>query len=210
MADEQKKPEDVTPNEVAADAEAHLEDEQGERPATPEYQPGDEAERLPEAESPLEESITAGLAASEAAADSPPVEAFDEAVKGVMQAGEAVTEAPYHEGRHEHSDTVHNVPLLGTVTVPGGIYTVIFGGLALLTLLEVMLAELLPTEGFISGLKIVALLAIAIAKAALVVWFYMHLRTDSRLLLVVLILPLLIVLLSMLYLLGVPTTGYSL
>lgn len=99
---------------------------------------------------------------------------------------------------HAHSDTV-TLPIIGTITVAGGIYTVIFGVLGLLTLIEVAIGGL--PEGVV---KIVALLAIAVLKALLVILFYMHLRTDNRLFAVVLALPLIIVLLSILYLLFVP------
>ncbi len=99
---------------------------------------------------------------------------------------------------HAHSDTV-TLPVLGTITVPGGIYTVVFVVLGVLTLIEVLIGGL--PEGFV---KIVALLAIAVLKALLVIIFYMHLRTDNRLFAVVLALPLVIVLLSILYLLAVP------
>jgi cytochrome c oxidase subunit 4 len=99
---------------------------------------------------------------------------------------------------HAHSDTV-TLPVLGTLTVAGGIYTVVFVALGVLTLIEVLIGGF--PEGFV---KIVALLAIAVLKALLVIIFYMHLRTDNRLFAVVLALPLVIVLLSILYLLAVP------
>jgi len=116
-----------------------------------------------------------------------------------------------HEGQaaqaHEaHSDTV-TLPLLGTVTVYGGIYTVVFGVLGVLTLLEVLIAELFKTqyEGLGGTLRIVALLGIAVIKSLLVIWFYMHLGKDNRILRLVLGVPLLMATLSILYLLGVPS-----
>lgn len=134
-----------------------------------------------------------------------------------------MTTGEHHEAHH-HSDTVR-VPLLGEVTVMGGIYTVVFGALAVLTLLEVTLAELFSSVIYnidasggsdvllvqlIPGLKVAVLLAIGIAKSALVIMYYMHLKEDNRLFAVVLLVPLLIVSLSVLYLLAVPPTGYSL
>lgn len=104
---------------------------------------------------------------------------------------------------HSHSDTVV-LPVIGTVTVPGGIYSVVFGGLGILTVLEVVLAQILIEAGII---KSIVLLAIAFLKALLVVMFYMHLRQDNRLFRVVLGLPLVIVILCVLYLLAVPTGG---
>lgn len=94
------------------------------------------------------------------------------------------------------SDTVH---LLGReITVQGGIYTVVFVALAVLTVIEVLLSELE------SDIVIPLMLAIAVGKALLVVMFYMHLRTDSRIFALVLALPLGIALLSVMYLMAVP------
>ncbi len=115
-----------------------------------------------------------------------------------------------HTTHDSHSDTVH-LPVIGSITVSGGIYTVVFGILGVLTLLEVLIAE---TIGKMEGdtaeaLKIVLLLGIAVAKSALVILYYMHLKDDSRIFLATLLLPLLITLLSIFYLLAVPPTGYS-
>jgi caa(3)-type oxidase subunit IV len=113
-----------------------------------------------------------------------------------------------HEGAHDHahSDTV-TVPLLGTVTVYGGIYTVVFGALGVLTLLEVLIAELLKTqyEGLAGALRVTALLGIGIIKSLLVVWFYMHLGKDNAILRVIIGVPAVVVLLAILYLMAVPT-----
>jgi cytochrome c oxidase subunit IV len=108
-------------------------------------------------------------------------------------------------------------------SVPGGIYTVVFGALAILTLLEVVVAEVMgamvrnaaeneigvwaANEG-IQLARIGILVALAFAKAALVIAFYMHLRTDSRIFLVVLLVPFGVTLLSMLFLVGASFTGY--
>jgi len=106
-------------------------------------------------------------------------------------------------GHDEHSDTVVLPFINQTVTVPGGIYTVVFLGLGALTLIEVVLGSVIPT----GSVKVIALLAIAVLKALLVVMFYMHLRTDNPIFRLVLGLPLLIVVLSMMYLIAVPPQG---
>jgi hypothetical protein len=43
----------------------------------------------------------------------------------------------------------------------------------------------------------------------LVVWYYMHLRTDSKLYALAIIIPLLIGIVATIFLLAVPTTGYG-
>lgn len=108
-------------------------------------------------------------------------------------------------GDHSHSDTVV-LPVLGSVTVPGGIYTVVFIVLGILTLLEVALAEILKAEE-VAVVKGVALMAIGFAKAGLVAVFYMHLRKDSRVFALALIVPLIIVVLCLFYLIFVPSGG---
>ncbi|HLV36816.1 MAG TPA: cytochrome C oxidase subunit IV family protein, partial [Spirillospora sp.] len=198
---------------------------------TPEYTEG-ESERLPEPESDIEEAVDKALEASEKAADTPVVKAWDDTVKAVQAAvetlepehDEGITDfrRPMLEGAaaaqahqmhagaaHDHND-LHaaflsdTTTVLGrTVTVPGGIYTVVFGFLAVATLVEVLIGSL-P-----SGILLIPLLlAIAVVKAGLVVAYYMHLRVDPRLFLYVLIVPLAMALLATLYLIAVPPTGY--
>ena len=90
-----------------------------------------------------------------------------------------------HDDHGHHSNTV---ALLGReITVEGGIYTVVFGGLALLTVIEVGSAEFLKSAihdapgaaATLSTIKAVLLLAIAIVKSSLVIWFYMHLKDEK-------------------------------
>ncbi len=101
---------------------------------------------------------------------------------------------------HHDSDTV---VLLGRqFTIYGGIYTVVFIGLGILTVIEVMIGSL------DIDWAIPLLLVLALTKAALVVLYYMHLRTDSRIFALALLVPLGMALLSVLYLLAVPPTGY--
>ncbi|MCU0465909.1 MAG: cytochrome C oxidase subunit IV family protein [Anaerolineae bacterium] len=113
--------------------------------------------------------------------------------------------APTTETAHEtHHDDAHaevmaeTTTLLGR-TLPFPLYTVIFGILGILTVAEIVIAEL-----FSSWVKIVVLLAFAIAKAALVVIYYMHLKTDSKIFTLVLLLPVFIVTISLMFLLIVP------
>lgn len=117
------------------------------------------------------------------------------------------TEHTTPETHHTISDTV-TLPVLGTLTVPGGIYTVVFGILGILTLAEVISAELLKNNADLIGAKIAILLSIAVAKAALVVLYYMHLKNDSRIFMLTLLVPLGVTLLSILYLLSVPSVAY--
>lgn len=128
-----------------------------------------------------------------------------------MLAG-AHTAAAAHttHGAEAHHDDAHaaflsdTTTVLGrTVTVPGGIYTVVFVFLAVATVIEVIFGS------FPSGLLLIPLLlGIATVKAGLVVAYYMHLRVDSRLFLYILIVPLVLALLATLYLIAVPPTGY--
>ena len=126
-----------------------------------------------------------------------------------------MAQATHHDDGH-HSNTVQ---LLGRqITVEGGVYTVVFIGLAILTVIEVVSAEGLKgmihdmpdAADTLQAIKAGLLLVIAVIKSALVIWFYMHLRDEKPLLAVVLLLPLLIASLSILYLLAIPPGGYSL
>ena len=126
-----------------------------------------------------------------------------------------MAEAMHHEGEH-HSNTVQ---LLGReITVEGGVYTVVFGALAVLTVIEVVSAEFLngaihdapDAAAALQAIKAILLLGIAIIKSSLVIWFYMHLKTESKLIAVVILLPLLIAGLSIMYLLAIPPDGYGL
>lgn len=125
-----------------------------------------------------------------------------------------MAEATHHDGGH-HSNTVQ---LLGReITVEGGIYTVVFAALAVLTVIEVVSAEFLkgaihdaPSAATtLQAIKAIILLGIAIIKSSLVIWFYMHLREEKPLIAVVILLPLLIATLSIMYLLAIPPLGYS-
>jgi len=58
------------------------------------------------------------------------------------------------------------------------IYVTVFGMLFLLTILELSVNDVIPGE----GPQVAALVALMIAKASLVVLYYMHLRWESRVL----------------------------
>lgn len=87
--------------------------------------------------------------------------------------------------------------------IPMPVYTVVFGVLAGITLVEVIISEL--PEGFLGTLLLAAL---SIAKAVLVVLFYMHLRSDNRIFALALILPLMVGIIATMFLLAVPTVDY--
>lgn len=108
----------------------------------------------------------------------------------------------HHPDAHVPSDTV--VVMGKTITVPGGIYTVVFGFLAIATLFEIVLAEM-----GLGGVGIFLLFAIAGVKSVLVVMYYMHLREDSFIFTIALIFPFLMALAAVLYLVAVPPTGYA-
>lgn len=110
-----------------------------------------------------------------------------------------------HTPEHEtasHSDHSDSTVIFGR-TLPFPLYTVIFMILGVLTLLEVLVAEI-----FTSGIKIPLLLGMAFAKAVLVVVFYMHLKTDSRFFALALLVPSLIAIISMMFVLGTPPGNY--
>ena len=125
-----------------------------------------------------------------------------------------MAEAMQHDGEH-HSNTVR---LLGReITVEGGVYTVVFGALAVLTVIEVVSAEFLKgaiydlpdAAATLQAIKAILLLGIAIIKSSLVIWFYMHLQSEKPLIAIVILLPLLIAGLSIMYLLAIPPSGYG-
>ena len=88
-------------------------------------------------------------------------------------------------------------------TFPFPIYTVIFGILAVVTIIEVIIAEL--PDGWLGAALLILL---SVFKAALVVWYYMHLREDNRLYALILIVPVILVTVGTLFLASVPLGGY--
>lgn len=110
--------------------------------------------------------------------------------------GNAPAAAPHGDA---HGDTS---VFLGR-TFPFPIYTVVFGVLAIITIVEVIISEL--PEGFLGNILLLVLSGI---KAVLVVMYYMHLKEDSRVFAIVLTIPLLVALVSLLFLMTVPTGNY--
>lgn len=127
-----------------------------------------------------------------------PIEALEDAVNQFDRATAPVSPAQSLAPTHSRNETV----LFGR-TIPLPLYTVVFITLAVITIIEIVIAEIVP-EG---ALKTVPLLVLSLGKAVMVVLFYMHLREDSRIFALALILPLLIALVSALFLLSVPL-GY--
>lgn len=175
----------------------------------PDEYPEGQAEELEERiedgqETPLDEATVAALETTEKLSDSAPAQAWDAGVKAIERSIEA-TSGPSAEameqaqGEHHHDD----VTVFMGREFPYSIYTSVFFALGILTLIEVVLAEIISSD-----VKIPLLLGIAIAKALLVVIFYMHLNKDSRVFALTLALPVGLALLATLYLLGVPSTGY--
>ena len=187
MADEQKNPEEAVTPEYA-DAETEV----------------SELEEI-ETENAFEESVTELIeATAEASEDNPVAEAWDDAVKGVMEAAEDIVDGDEPiQNEHHYTDEII-LPYFGNIgSITGGIYTFIFFVLGALTVLEVLITLALPENGF----SIALLVILSMIKAYLVIAYYMHLNNDNPLFRVVLILPLIIVLLSTLYLVGVPAAG---
>lgn len=108
--------------------------------------------------------------------------------------------AVQHDAHHDaHAEALAETSTFFGRTFPFPLYTVIFGALAILTVGEILIAEI-----FTSWFKIVVLLAFALVKAALVVIYYMHLKTDSKIFTLVLLVPVFIVTISLMFLLVVP------
>lgn len=103
-----------------------------------------------------------------------------------------------HETHAEHAETT----VVFGRELPFPLFTVVFLALGILTIVEVLLGSM---EG---GLRIPLLLGLAGVKAYLVVYFYMHLKSDSRIFALVLLVPLFVALVSMLFVLITPHSGY--
>mgnify|MGYP001236494422 CR=1 FL=1 len=128
-----------------------------------------------------------------------PVEAIEDAANQLDRATKPQTPAESLAPAHSRSET----HIFGRV-IPYPLYTVVFFTLGVITIIEVVIAEVFP-EGLF---KTIPLVVLSLAKAVMVVMFYMHLKEDSRIFAFTLILPLLIALVSALFLLSVPITGY--
>lgn len=103
-----------------------------------------------------------------------------------------------HSGHEDSGD----VTIVFGREIPLPLYTVVFIVLGILTILEVLLG------GIDGALRIPLLLGFAAVKAYLVVYFYMHLKSDSRMFAIVLIIPVFVALVSMLFALATPPGNY--
>lgn len=126
-----------------------------------------------------------------------------------MVVADALVDAHGDDHHEPHYTDEVVLPYFGHIgTMPGGIYTFIFGVLGVITVVEVLFTEILPDNVFTISLLVI----LSLAKAYLVVMYYMHLNNDNPIFRVVILLPLLVVIVSVLYLLGVPAgagLGYN-
>jgi cytochrome c oxidase subunit 4 len=125
-----------------------------------------------------------------------PIEAIEDTVNAADKEDQAKAE---HALPHRVGDTT----VIRGYTIPLPLYTVVFLVLGAITILEVLVASL--PDGIVGTLILIACSSV---KAILVVLFYMHLREDSRMFALALILPLLIAVVASMFLLSVPPTGY--
>lgn len=136
--------------------------------------------------------------------DAPPVvEGFAAARESLAAAIEEAAPAAHEDPQAGPTHYVGNTTVVFGRTIPLPVYTVVFVALGLLTVFEVALAELIPR----GGLTIPVMLLASLTKAALVVWFYMHLNSDSRVFALTLLIPVVMVLLATGFLMIVPI-GY--
>lgn len=133
-----------------------------------------------------------------------PIEAIEDAVNEADVQDRPQTRAdvlPHHVA----NTTVIRAPFLRReIVVNQPVYTVVFGTLAVITIIEVASAELFP-DGWLLTLVLAAL---SVSKAMLVMWFYMHLKDDSRIFAAAIALPILIAAVATLFLTAVPPFGY--
>ncbi|MGJ3239246.1 MAG: cytochrome C oxidase subunit IV family protein [Anaerolineae bacterium] len=209
MADEQKKPEEETltddMQDKAEDIVDTVEDALDDAQETVEDVAEDAQETVEDVAEDAQETVEdVTKNVQDTATDMK--ESFE---SGARATSSAIVHADGdHDGQHHYTDEVV-LPYFGSIgTMPGGIYTFVFLVLGALTLIEVLITIIFPENAITIGL----LVLLSLGKAYLVVMYYMHLNRDNPIFRVVLLLPLLVVLLSTLYLLGVPTgagLGYN-
>ncbi len=125
-----------------------------------------------------------------------PIEALEDAVNAIDKEDQALAE-------HALPHRVSNETVLLGYRIPLPIYTVVYATLAIFTAIEVGISTL--PDGWLATALLVGLSG---AKAVLVVLFYMHLKEDSRLFALALILPLFFAIVASMFLLTVPVKGY--
>ncbi len=136
----------------------------------------------------------AGEAAKKAAPVADKASATAEPVAHAKEAL-AVAAAPHddHDHDHDHAPGGHAAsahgPSAALAAHPSHVkeYLVIFVILAALTLLEVVLAQI---PGISKGLLAAALVGLALTKAAIVALYYMHLKSETKVLKLTVALPL--------------------
>ncbi len=137
------------------------------------------------------------IASNEAHVDA----SLEKGEKAIMASGlDEHPETPEEALPHIHPDYT----ILFGRRINANFYVVIFGILAVITLIEVIIAEIFP-DGF---LRTIPLVVLSLAKAVMVMLFYMHLREDSKIFAVAVALPLIVGVISVMFLLAVPSTGY--
>ncbi|MBL8145045.1 MAG: cytochrome C oxidase subunit IV family protein [Anaerolineae bacterium] len=120
-----------------------------------------------------------------------------EAAAEVLPAVPAEAAAPAHA--EPHGEYLFGRPM------PIAAYTVIYVILAVTSLIEVFFAETIP---FDSWVRIPVLAGLSTVKAVLVMAYYMHLKDDSKIFAVAIILPICVGIIATLFLISVPATGY--
>jgi len=202
MADEQSKPTPVpTPfNEQNAPEPVKEQQDKTIRElrdvpveAVPTEQLPDVAKEVKVAESP---DVREARRATEETLNKP-IEAIEDTVNAADMADQA--KATFHPLPHAIADDT----VLFGYTIPLPLYTVIYAGLAIITLLEVIISSF-PHSIFTT----IPLILFSITKAVTVILFYMHLREDSRIFAFAIILPMFIALVASIFLLSVPPGNY--
>ncbi len=160
-------------------------------------------EQLPEIAKGLKQGETDEERAHRRAAEArlnKPIEAIEDRLNALDKQDQAIAANIGHVMPHA---MLSNSTTLYGYTIPLPIYTVVYVTLATLTILEVIIASL--PRGFLGTAILIGFSGV---KAALVVAFYMHLREDSRLFVLVLVPPMVLVLVASVFLLSVPAHGY--
>ncbi|MFN8377875.1 MAG: cytochrome C oxidase subunit IV family protein [Anaerolineae bacterium] len=120
-----------------------------------------------------------------------------EAATEILPAAPAETAAPAHA--EPHAETLFGRPM------PIAAFTVIYIILAVTSVIEVFFAETIP---FDSWVRIPVLGGLSTLKAVLVMAYYMHLKDDSKIFAVAIVLPIFVGIVATLFLISVPATGY--
>lgn len=129
--------------------------------------------------------------------DATTITPMPEAASEVLPAAPAEGAATAHA--EPHGETLFGRPM------PIAAYTVIYIILAVTSVIEVFFAETIP---FDSWVRIPVLGGLSTLKAVLVMAYYMHLKDDSKIFAVAIIMPIFVGIVATLFLISVPATGY--